>query len=324
MSTSRAPGAAHPGLRARVRSIEPAALLWLILVAVLVLLVVHPLARLLIGSLLDPKTGAFTFANFAAAYGRQRYVVAFGNSLVMALAVTALCSVVAVPMAWTVSRTDMPGKALVRLLTLGAFIMPPYLGALAWILLAGPNAGWLNALYQMISGSEAGIFNIFSFPGLVFIIAIYSYPFLFVFVSAALDTVSSEMEDAANILGAGKWRTTWRITLPLVLPAILGGAIITFLEAIAVFGSPAMIAIPARFNVVTTQLLQFFSPPIRTEVACAYAIPLLLITVVLFLLQRRLTGRRGFVAMTGKGGERRIIALGRWRWVLTGYAVFIL
>jgi iron(III) transport system permease protein len=308
-------GAAPRRWRMRLRNLEPSALLWLLLVAVLVLLVVHPLARLLIGSLHDPKTGAFTFANFAVAYGRQRYLLAFANSLVMALAVTAVCALVAVPMAWAVSRTDMPGKALVRLLTLGAFIMPPYLGALAWILLAGPNAGWLNTLYRTLTGADAGIFNIFSFPGLVFIIAVYSYPFLFVFVSAALDTVSSEMEDAANILGAGKWRTTWRITLPLVLPAILGGAIITFLEAIALFGSPAMIAIPARYNVVTTQLLEFFSYPVRVEVAQAYALPLLAITVVLYLLQQHVIGRRGHVTMSGKGGERRIIALGRLRWV---------
>ncbi len=302
-------------MRARWRNFEPSALLWLLLVAVLLLLVVHPLARLLIGSLHDSKTGAFTLANFAAAFGRQRYLVALANSLVMALAVTALCLVVAVPMAWAVSRTDMPGKALVRLLTLGAFIMPPYLGALAWILLAGPNAGWLNTLFRALTGADTGAFNIFSFPGLVFIIAIYSYPFLFVFVSAGLDTVSSEMEDAANILGAGKWRTTWRITLPLVLPAILGGAIITFLESIALFGSPAMIAIPARYNVVTTQLLEFFSYPVRVEVAQAYALPLLAITVLLYVLQQRVIGRRGHITMTGKGGERRVVRLGRLRWV---------
>lgn len=299
----------------RLRGVEPSALLWLLLAAVLVLLVVHPLARLLLGSLRDAHSGGLTLANFAAAYGRERYLVAFGNSVLMAVAVTALCTVVAVPMAWSVSRTDMPGRPLVRLLTLGAFIMPPYLGALAWILLAGPNAGWLNAAYRAITGAENGIFNIFSFPGLVFVIAIYSYPFLFVFVSAALDTVSSEMEDAASIHGAGRWRTTWRITLPLVLPAILGGAIITFLEAIALFGSPAMIAIPARYNVVTTQLLEFFSYPVRVEVAEAYALPLLAITVLLYLFQQRIIGRRGHVTMTGKGGERRVIELGRWRWV---------
>ena len=132
------------------------------------------------------------------------------------------------------------------------------------------------------------------------------------------------MEDAANILGAGTLRTTLRITLPMVLPAILGGAIVTFLEAIALFGTPALIAIPARFNVVTTQLLQFFSQPIRAEVAAAYAVPLLLITVALFGVQRLLVRRRGFVALTGKGGERRIMALGPWRWVMLGYTMLLL
>src|SRR4029078_1809836 len=76
--------------------------------------------------------------------------------------------------------------------------------------------------------------------------------------------------------------------------------------------------------VVTTQLLQFFSPPIRPEVAAASAVPLLLITVLLFELQRRLIRRKGYVAVTGKGGERRIIELGPWRWVLLGYSLFVL
>jgi iron(III) transport system permease protein len=310
-------------LSARLRNLEPSLVLWVLLVAVLVFLVVNPLLRLLIGSLTDPTSGAFTLANFAAAYGRERYVVALRNSVVLGLAVTALCVVVAVPMAWAVSRTDMPGKTLIKMLTLGAFITPPYLGALAWILLAGPNAGWLNTAYKALTGAEAGLLNIFSFPGLVFIIAIYSYPYIFVFTSAALDTVSSEMEDAANILGAGIWRTTWRVTLPLVLPAIIGGAIITFLEAIALFGSPAMIAIPARYNVVTTQLLEFFSYPVRVEVAAAYALPLLAVTVALYGLQQRLIGDRGHVTLTGKGGERRLIELGRLRWVMFGGSLFV-
>ena len=312
-----------PHLMARLRNLEPSIVLWVLLVAVLVFLVVNPLLRLLIGSLTDPASGAFTLANFAAAYGRERYVVALRNSVVLGLAVTALCVVVAVPMAWAVSRTDMPGKTWIKMLTLGAFITPPYLGALAWILLAGPNAGWLNTAYKAVTGAETGLLNVYSFPGLVFIIAIYSYPYIFVFTSAALDTVSSEMEDAANILGAGLWRTTWRVTLPLVLPAIIGGAIVTFLEAIALFGSPAMIAIPARYNVVTTQLLEFFSYPVRVEVAAAYALPLLAVTVALYGLQQRLIGDRGHVTLTGKGGERRLIELGRLRWVMFGGSLFV-
>jgi iron(III) transport system permease protein len=312
------PAARRPG------HFDPLILLWLALALVLAFLVVNPLVRLVMTSLESADTGAFTLSNYVSAYGRPRYVEALGNSLVLGVFVTVLCLTFALPIAWAVSRTDMPGKGLVRLLVLGAFITPPYLGAIAWILLAGPNAGWLNRLYQAMTGASEGLLNIYSFPGLTFIIAIYSFPYLFIFTSSALDMVSSEMEDAANILGAGTLRTMWRITLPMVLPAILGGAIVTFLETIALFGSPVLIAIPARFNVVTTQLLQFFSVPVRTEVAAAYAVPLLLITVALFGLQRWLLSRRGFVAVTGKGGERRMIPLGRWRFVMLGYALAVL
>ncbi len=307
-----------------MRRFDPLILLWLLLAAILVLLVVNPLGRLLASSLQSGDTGAWTIANYLTAYGRARYVQALFNALMLGAVVTLLCLAWAVPLAWAVSRTDMPGKGAVKLLVLTAFVTPPYLGAIAWILLAGPNAGWLNRLWMAATGASEGLFDVYSFAGLAFIISLYSFPYLFIFVNSALDVVSSEMEDAANVLGAGTWRTMRRVTLPMVLPAILGGAIVTFLEAIALYGSPALIAIPARFNVVTTTLLQFFSPPVRAEVAAAYAVPLLLITLVLFLVQRRLLHRRGFIALTGKGGERRVIALGRFRWVMAGYAFALL
>ncbi|HET6195011.1 MAG TPA: iron ABC transporter permease [Acetobacteraceae bacterium] len=308
----------------RRRVFDPSLLLWIALAAALIFLVVNPLFRLVQLSLQDTDTGAFTLMNYVTAYSRPRYIIATWNSLALGFWVTVLCLLFAVPVAWAVSRTDMPGKGAIRLLVLGAFVTPPYLGSIGWILLAGPNAGWLNRVWMALTGAQEGLFNIYSFTGLVFNIALYSFPYLFIFTSAALDVVSSEMEDAANILGAGTVRTTLRITLPLVLPAILGGAIVTFLEAIALFGTPALIAIPARFNVVTTQLLQFFSQPIRAEVAAAYAVPLLLVTVALFGLQRWLVGRRGFVSLTGKGGDRRQMALGPWRWVMLGYTLLLL
>jgi iron(III) transport system permease protein len=310
-------------LAVRLRALDRTVLLWLVLATVLVFLVVNPLLRLVLTSLQAADSGAFTLANYAAAYGRPRYVQALWNSLIMGAAVSALCVLFAVPVAWAISRTDMPAKHLVRLSVFGAFVTPPYLGAIGWILLAGPNAGWLNRVWVALTGAESGLFDIYSFPGLVFIIAIYSFPYVFIFTSAALDIVSSEMEDAANILGAGLLRTTWKVTLPMVLPAILGGVIVSFLEAIALFGSPALIALPARFNVVTTQLWQFFSSPVRVEVAAAYAMPLLAVTVALFWLQQQLTRRKGYVALTGKGGERRLIRLGGLRFVMLFYCLLI-
>ncbi|NIV32581.1 MAG: ABC transporter permease subunit, partial [Anaerolineae bacterium] len=93
-------------------------------------------------------------------------------------------------------------------------------------------------------GAESGLVNIYSMPGLVVVIASYSFPYVFVFTKSALDLISSEMEDAANILGAGTVYTTLRVTLPLALPAILAAFIILFLEAIALFGVPALLALP--------------------------------------------------------------------------------
>ena len=324
MSQTELTRVAAVAMPTRRRAFDPALLLWIVLAAVLIFLVVNPLFRLVQLSLEDTDTGAFTLMNYVTAYSRQRYITATWNSLALGFWVTVLCLIFAVPVAWAVSRTDMPCKGAIRLLVLGAFVTPPYLGSIGWILLAGPNSGWLNRVWMTLTGAHEGLFNIYSFSGLAFNIALYSFPYLFIFTSAALDVVSSEMEDAANILGAGTLRTTLRITLPLVLPAILGGAIITFLEAIALFGTPALIAIPARFNVVTTQLLQFFSQPIRAEVAAAYAVPLLLITVGLFGVQRWLVRRRGFVSLTGKGGDRRQMALGPWRWVMLGYTLLLL
>jgi len=298
-------------------------LLWIAIIAVLLFLVVSPFIYLVITSFQAERTGDFTLSNYATAYGRARYVDALFNSLKLGAASAALAGIFAVPLAWAVARTNMPGRGLTRMLVLATFITPPYTGAVAWILLAGPNAGWLNRFYMMATGAEAGPFNIYSFTGLAVVIALYSFPYIFIFTTAALELVSSEMEDAANILGAGPWRTMRKVTLPLALPAILGGLIICFLEAIALFGSPAMIAIPARFNVVTTQLFQFFGNPVRVEVAAAYAMPLLGVTILLVLVQRLIVRRKGFVALTGKGGERRPILLGRWRWVMFGYAMFV-
>ena len=315
--------AAASPLGRRWRDLDKSGWIWLVVIAVLLVLVVNPLVRLLVVSFQQSDTGAFTVANYVAAYSRSRYLEALVNSLVLGTAAATLCLVFGAPLAWALSRTDMPGKGLIWISILGTFIIPPYLGAVGWILLAGPNAGWLNRAAVALTGADKGPFNIYTMPGLVLVTACYSFPYVFMFTKSALDLVSSEMEDAANILGAGNLRTTLSITLPLALPAMLGAFILVFLEAIALFGSPALLALPGRFHVVTTQLWQFFEYPPRVGVAAAYAMPLLAVTVLLFWIQRRITSRKGYVSLTGKGGERRPIALGRWKWPLLAYCLFV-
>ncbi len=298
--------------------------LWIALAVVLVALVANPLLHLLSISFSDASDGGWTLRNYVAAFSSKRYLVAYGNSLLLGLCVALTCALLGVPMAWAVSRTDMPCKSLVRLLVLATFVTPPFLGATAWILLAGPNAGWINVGFKALFGVDWAPLNIYSFAGVVFVLAIYSFPYVFTFTTAALDNVSSEMEDAAGILGSGRLRTMRRITLPLVLPAILAASIVTYLDAVSIISSTIMVALPARINLIPLQLWEFFSYPLRVEVAAAYSIPMLLIAIAMFWAQKRLLGRKGYVSLTGKGGQRRPIALGPWRWVLLAWCMLVL
>ncbi|MGI3168529.1 ABC transporter permease [Pseudooceanicola sp. C21-150M6] len=288
----------------------------------LVVLIVSPLSRLVIESFTDPDTGGFTLQNFVDVFTRKRYMTAYWQTLQLA-GVTVLMSVfMALPMAFAVSRTDTPGRGLMYFAVLGAFIVPPFLGAIGWILLAGPNAGWINQIWESLTGSEEPLFNIFSMWGLAFVIALNVFPLIFIFATSALDLISSEMEEAAAIHGAGPMRATWLITLPLALPAILGASMLVFLETIALYGTPALIAIPARFNVATTQLTTFFEYPAKIELAMAFSVPMVLITIVLLIAQRLML-RGGTVAVSGKGGAREPMKIGRWKWLFLGHGIAV-
>jgi len=324
LSVAARPAAAkRTSLLGRLRNMELITLLWIVLIVVLLILVAAPMLKLFAVSFEDQRTGTFTLGNYAAAYGRARYVDALINSLLLGTASATLSVIFAVPMAWAVSRTDMPAKWLTLVVVLGAFMLPPYLSAIGWILLAGPNSGFINLGWHWLTGGSTPLFNVFSFEGMTLVIALNAFPLVFIFVKAAFDLVSSEMEDAANILGAGTWVAMRRVSIPLVMPAIMGGFILVFLEAISLFGVPAILGIPARINVVTTQLWQFFEWPVRVETAAAYSMPLLLITVGLIAVQKLALARKGFVSQTGKGGERRMIRLGRWRWALFAWCSLV-
>src|SRR5215204_3249028 len=200
------------------------------LAAVLAVLVLLPLAWLAYYALVD-KDGQLTLANFAALVGdatlRRPFLIAIG----MALAVGALSCAIATPLAWLVARTDMPGRRLVRALVIASFVTPPFLGAIAWEILAAPNSGLINVFWRELTGAQQydALINIYSFGGLVFAIACYTFPYVFTLVANGLDRVPADLEDASAILGARAWTTLRRVTLPLVLPAMLAGSLIAIL-----------------------------------------------------------------------------------------------
>jgi iron(III) transport system permease protein len=325
-NTSDVAASAGMGLTGRVplgRRFQPLVLVWIVIALVLCVLVIAPVGELVRRSFTDEITGGFTLHNYVAAYGNPRHVEALFNTVKMGIGVVVLSLLFAVPTAWACARTDMPGRNFARICVLGASITPAYLGGVGWTLLAGPNAGWINRLWTALTGLQEPLFNVFSYSGLVLVMASNTFFLIFVFTTTAFEMVSSEMEDAANILGAGPVKTALKVTFPLVMPAIFGGALLTFLVSIALYGAPALLAIPARYPVVVIQLMEFFGYPLRVNEAAAYSIPLLLITVALLALQRVVLSRKSFTTVSGKGGERRLVRLGPWRWVAFAYVMAV-
>ena len=221
---------------------------------------------------------------------------------------------VAAPLAWLVARTDLPYRAVIRALVTASFVTPPFLGAVAWELLAAPNTGLLNQAARHVMGWEEFdyLLDIYTVEGVAFCIGCYTFPYVFTLLANALETIPADLEDASHILGGSGWTTLRRITLPLVLPALLAGTLVAFLQALTLFGTPAILALPAGFHTLTTKTWSLFQVPPQPNLAAAAALPLLLVTLAVLQLQRWLLGRRSYVVVGGKNSPPRRVRLGPW------------
>ena len=293
-----------------LRFTDPTLPIWLGVALLLIFLMVLPLAAIFRASLWGE--GGVTFSKYLEVFTQEQFLKAIWNSLIISTWVGLISVIVGALLAWLVTRTDLPWKKSIRALVMASFVTPPFLGAFAWTLLAGPNAGALNKLYRAVSGSEGALFNIFTMPGLIFVMALYSFPYVFSMIANVCELMSSDLEDAAEILGANRWRTAVTVTLPLAMPALIGGFIVAFLQSLSLFGAPAILGLPAGLHTITTQIWALFQYPPRLDMAAAFSVPLLLATMALIALQKRILGRKGYSTVGGKGGQKRLIRLG-WR-----------
>ena len=238
--------------------------------ALLCVLIILPMSWLVYYSLVD-RSGAFTLDNFKTLVTDPVFVDPLMTTLILATSSSIICCAFAAPMGWLVARTDMPLRRTVRALVTASFVTPPFLGAIAWELLAAPNSGLLNKIYRAVTGApqDEHLFNIYSLGGLIFVISCYTFPYVFVLLANALDRIPGDLEDASSILGGRTWTTARRITIPLALPALLAGALVAFLQAMTLFGSPAILAIPAGFHTMTTKIWSLFKYPPKAELAAA-------------------------------------------------------
>src|SRR3954454_20694353 len=297
----------------------------LLFAAVLCVLIILPMSWLVYYSLVD-RSGAFTLDNFKTLVTDPVFVDPLKTTLILATSSSIICCAFAAPMGWLVARTDMPLRRTVRALVTASFVTPPFLGAIAWEVLAAPNSGLLNKIFRAVTGAsqDESLFNIYSLAGLIFVISCYTFPYVFVLLANALDRIPGDLEDASSILGGRTWTTARKVTIPLALPALLAGALIAFLQAMILFGSPAILALPAGFHTMTTKIWSLFQYPPKPELAAAASLPLLVLTVMLLRAEHFILGRRGYSVVGGKGATPRLTPLGALKWLAFAACLLVL
>jgi len=287
--------------------------------ALLAFLIVYPLAQLLLSSV-RAEGGTWSLAHLRDFFALRYYRSALDHSIYVGVMVTVFATAIGVPLAAAVTRWRVPGKAVLRALIVLPLVSPPFIGAYSWILLLGRN-GWITrllerayiAVHPSAAASIAGgggipwIGSIYGAHGIILALTLNLYPFVFLVVSAALSSIDTSLEEAAANLGATPWRTFRTVTMRLLTPAILGGALLVFLTAVADFGSAVIIG--EDYMVLPTLIYSLFINEMGGEpaMAAAASVVLLALTTAVLLVERWYVGRRPY-AMSGlrRQAEREV------------------
>ena len=303
---------------------DPALLIPLVGVGVLVYLAVLPLFMLLLGSFqmeVAPREFVTTLKNYQNAYASQYTYSTFKNSLIFAAGSAGLSFFLGTVLAWLVERTNTPLRVVFVPIAVIPLILPGVLESIAWIFLLSPKFGYINVALKSLFGLESAPFNVFSLPGMIWVHSVGQVPLAFLMMVAAFKSMDPALEESAMMSGANTPQTLRRITLRLLMPTSASVLLILFVRTLESFETPALIGIPARIFVYTSEIyLAFNEYPPDYGRGAALAVGLLILSAVGVWLYTRSTreGKR-FQTVTGKAFRPRQFDLGPWRWVGFGF-----
>lgn len=284
---------------------------WLLLLVLLFL----PVGSILISSVYD-DAGNLTLANYARFLSEPRFHRAFLNTLVVGFGGLAGALLLGSIMAFCISRFVIVGSRFVSLLAILALVSPPFIGAYSWIVLFGGGGlvrGWLRAV-------GINIPPIYGLAGILMVFSFKFYPYVYLMVSGALSNVNRSLEEAAEGLGLTPWQRAFKISFPMVFPALSAGGLLALIHAIADFGTPRLLG--RGYNVLATEAFNLYSAEIGSNMSMATTISVFLIAVsMLFVMLQRYMSRRN--VYHGNMINKPIkIRLKGWKNVLAHFAVY--
>jgi iron(III) transport system permease protein len=303
---------------------DPALLVPIVGAGVLIYLAVLPLLMLLVGSFqaeVAPREFIYTLKNYQNAYASEHTYSTFMNSLIFASGSAVMTFLFGTMLAWLTERTNTPLRALFVPIAVVPLILPGVLESIAWIFLLSPKFGYLNVWLMHLFGLQSPPFNVFSLPGMIWVHSVGQVPLAFLMMTAAFKSMDPSLEESALMSGANTWQTFKRVTLRLLMPTAGSVLLILFVRTLESFETPALIGIPARIYVYTSEIFLAFNeyPPDYGR-GGALAVGLLLLSAVGVWLYTRATKEgKKFQTVTGKAFRPRQFDLGPWRWAGFGF-----
>jgi iron(III) transport system permease protein len=258
------------------------------------LFLLYPLFNVFGASLLDADGERFTFANYIKILGRPFYRGAIVNTLGIGVAATAITTALSVPFAFALARLPIPGKAAILALAALPLVLPSFVSAYAIVLLLGRS----GLVTQTLQSWGIGFGSIYGAGGIVLVYVLTLYPYVLLPTIAAFKAVDVSMEEAAQSLGASPRRTVWTVTLPIVIPAILAGALLVFIETLENFGVPFVLAEDMPIFAVEAFKLFIGETAPNPSSAGVLGVLLILTTALVLLVQRRYLAPRRFATAT--------------------------
>ena len=234
-------------------------------------------------------------------------------SIMIAACVTVTCTFVGTLFAWLVTRTDLPFKQTMKVLFTVPFMLPAFIGALAWKMLLSPRAGYINQIWMAITGTRHALFNVYGFWGIVVIETMYLFPFVFIQVSGALERMDPTLEESARISGAGLFTITRKITIPLIMPAVVAGALLVCLYSLSHFGTPAISGTEVGIYTIPTMIYELIHQSAGSfaaiRAATVLSVVLVLSAAVILYAQNKVIKSGRFQIIAGKSVRPSVLKL---------------
>ena len=209
----------------------------IIVIAAMCLFIVYPFYTILTKSVFSNKVEGLTLYNFIRFFTKPYYYQTLIRSMVVCFATVFSTTLIGVPIAYLMTRYNIPGKKILHIFIIMSLMSPPFIGAYSWIILLGRN-GLLAKLFATFGATAP---TIYGRGGIIFVFTLHLFPYIYLYTSGAMNSIDSSLEEAAENLGMSKLRRIWTITLPVILPSILAGCIMVFMTCLADFGTPMLL-----------------------------------------------------------------------------------